>query len=223
MGKKEKLFIIWAISSLVLVIFISTIFKTSFPIFTIIWISVPLMVVLSKKDSGLIGFIPIPINKFIKFTLINLGLTLLILGLFEPWSHTYEKLLKIIIDSKTPDVTFVWLTKYSGIKGWLSLLLFSGFVTLFGEEIFFRGWLFQYLKKHINSYCAVIIQAIVFIIPNTLVALFMIPTQGIIYTVIYSGVAIGIVGGWTTKCTNSIWPSLVSASIVNLITVLLLS
>lgn len=222
MGKKEKLFIIWAVSSLLIVILISLFFKTTFPLFTIIWISVPLVVVIRKKDAGIIGFRPIPINEFIKFTLINLGLTLLICGLFEPWSHTYQKLLRIIISSETSDVTFVWLTKYSGIKSWLSMLLFSGFVTLFAEEIFFRGWLLQYLKRRTNSYWAVIIQAVIFIIPNTLVAFFMIPIEGIIYTVFYAGVAIGIVGGWTTKCTNSIWPSLVSASIVNLIAVLLL-
>lgn len=223
MGKKEKLFIIWAVSSLILVILVSIFFRTNFPIFTIIWISVPLIGVIRKRDAGSIGFISIPINKFIKFTIINLGLTLLIFGIFEPWSHTYQKLLSVIIDSKTPDVTFVWLTRYSGMKSWLSMLLFSVFVTMFAEEIFFRGWLFQYLKKRINSYWAVVIQAIIFIIPNTLVAFFMIPTQGIIYTVIYSGVAIGIVGGWTAKCTNSIWPSLISASIVNLIAVLLLN
>ncbi|MGV8981669.1 CPBP family intramembrane glutamic endopeptidase [Clostridium sp.] len=223
MGKKEKLFITWAVSSLLLVILVSMLFKTSFPLLTIIWISVPLAVVICKKDAGIIGFRPIPINEFFKFTLINLVLSLLIFGLFEPWSHTYQKLLRIIIGSETSDVTFVWLTKYSGIKSWLSMLLFSGFVTLFAEEIFFRGWLLIYFKKRINSYWAVIIQAVIFMIPNTFIAFFMIPAQGIIYTVVYAGVAIGIVGGWTSNCTNSIWPSLVSASVFNLIAVLLLT
>lgn len=223
MGKKEKLFIIWAVSSLIIVILVSIFCKTNFPLFTIIWISVPLISVIRKRDAGSIGFMSVPINEFIKFTIINLGLVLLIFGIFEPWSHTYQKLLSIIINSKTPDVSFVWLTRYSGMKSWLSMLLFSGFITMFAEEIFFRGWLFQYLKKRINSYWAVIIQAIIFIIPNTLVAFFMSPTQGVIYTVIYSGVAIGIVGGWTRKCTNSIWPSLISASVFNLIAVLLLN
>lgn len=221
MGKREWIFIVWAISSLLLVILVSIYFKTSFPLFTIIWISIPLGVVIRKKDAGAIGFRAIPINEFIKYTLINLGLTLLIFGLFEPWSHTYQKLLRIIIDSETSDVTFVWLTKYSGIKSWLSMLLFSGFVTLFAEEIFFRGWLLQHFKKRTNYYWAIIIQAVIFIIPNTFVAFFMLPSQGIIYTVIYAGVSIGIVGGWTTKCTNNIWPSLVSASIFNLVAVLL--
>lgn len=223
MGKKERLFIVWAVSSLILVILVSIYYKTSFPLFTIIWISIPLGVVIRKKDAGAIGFQAIPIKEFIKYTLINLGLTLFIIGLFEPWSHTYEKLIRIIMDSETSDVTFVWLTKYSGIKSWISMLLFSGFVTMFAEEIFFRGWLLQYFKKRTNYSLAIIIQAVIFILPNTMVAFFMIPSQAIIYTVIYAGVAIGIVGGWTTKCTNSIWPSLVSASIVNLILVLLLN
>lgn len=221
MGKRERLFIFWAVSSLILVILVSIYFKTTFPLLTIIWICVPLGVVIYKKDAGVVGFRAIPINEFIKYTLINLGLTLLIFGLFEPWSHTYQKLLRIIIDSETSDVTFVWLTKYSGIKSWLSMLLFSGFVTLFAEELFFRGWLLQYFKKRTTYYWAIIIQAVIFIIPNTFVAFFMLPAQGIIYTIIYAGVSIGIVGGWTTKCTNSIWPSLVSASILNLIAVLL--
>lgn len=147
MGKKEKLFIIWAISSILLVILVSILLKTGFPLFTIIWISIPLVVVIRKNDAGIVGFRPIPIKEFFKFTLINLGITLLIFGLFEPWSHTYQKLLRIIVGSETSDVTFVWLTKYSGIKSWLSMLLFSGFVTLFPKKYFLEVGSFNILKN----------------------------------------------------------------------------
>jgi membrane protease YdiL (CAAX protease family) len=222
MSKKEKLFITWSLMAVILSILFSILLKASFPLFTLIWIGVPLIVVLRKKDTGFVGFSGIPLKEFIKVTLINLGITLAIIGLFEPWSHTYQTLIRLATDSNTPDVTFAWLKRYNGVKSWLGMFIFGGFVTMFGEEIFFRGWLFQFLKKRINPYWAIIIQALLFIIPNLIAALFMSRIQGVIYTVIYTGIAIGVAGGWAAKRTNSIWPSLVSASIVNLLAVIVL-
>lgn len=222
MGKKEKILIIWLILSIILSILFAIILETAIPIFTIIWLSVILIVVLRTKNAEFVGFSFVPLNELIKATLLNLGTTIFIIGLFEPWSHTYQMLLRLATESNNPDITFSWLTRFSGVKSWIGMFVFSGLVTMFGEEIFFRGFLFQYFRKRVHPNIAIIIQSLFFIIPNILVSLFMTSLQGVIYTIVYAGIGIGIVGGFSAKKTNSIWPSLITAVIVNMLAVLLL-
>jgi membrane protease YdiL (CAAX protease family) len=102
------------------------------------------------------------------------------------------------------------------------MFLFSGSVTLFGEELFFRGWLLQFLRKHWGTTWAIIIQALLFVIPNSLVALVLPPLQGVLYVLVYTWLAIGIIGGWAAARTGSIWPSLISAAVCNLVLVALI-
>jgi len=220
-GKREKIFITWIILALVVLMYVTNLFKGSFPLFTIVWLCLPLIVVLCTKDAAMVGFKLIPLKEFFKVTLINFCLSVSIIGIFEPWSHTYQLLIKLATDSTSPDVTFAWLIRYSGLASLIGMFLFSGFITMFGEELFFRGWLLQYLKSKMNNVWAIILQAAFFVLPNIIAALFMPITQGIIYTVVYAWVAIGIVGGWSANRTNSIWPSLISANIINLIAVIL--
>jgi len=96
-------------------------------------------------------------------------------------------------------------------------LLYSGLITIFGEELFFRGWLLQSLQQKMNKTTAIVIQAALFTIPQLLAAVLLPPAQGLIYAFAYSLLGIGIIGGWAAARTQSIWPSLVSASIWNLI------
>jgi membrane protease YdiL (CAAX protease family) len=222
MGKREKLFIIWSIVAIILAIGVSSLLEASFPLFTLIWIGVPLIVVLRTKDAGVVGFKAVPLKEFIKVTSINLGLTLAIIGVFEPWLHTYQNLLLIATNKSSPDATFALLIRFSGFKSLAGMFLFSGIVTMFGEELFFRGMLLQFFKKRLGSKRAVIIQAILFMLLNTMAALFMSPLQGLVYVLIYTGIAVSSIGGWSANKTGSFLPSLVSASVVNLIMVLLL-
>lgn len=46
--------------------------------------------------------------------------------------------------------------------------------------------------------------------------------EGILYVVVYAWLTIGIVGGWAAARTGSIWPSLVTATVGNLVLVGLL-
>ena len=45
---------------------------------------------------------------------------------------------------------------------------------------------------------------------------------GKLYALIYTWLAIGVVGGWAASRTGSIWPSLLSATMCNLILVALI-
>jgi membrane protease YdiL (CAAX protease family) len=215
-------FTVWAFLDLLILWPVSQLLKGSFPIFTVIWIIVPLMAVWRTKDASRIGFRAVPWRPFIQITAINLGGLLALMLIFEPWSHTYQKLLTLVLTSQAPDATFAWLLRYPRIPALGAMTLYSGLVTLFGEELFFRGWLLQLLKKRVGTVWAVILQALLFVIPNLLVAFALPALQGWLYGLIYTWSGIGILGGWAAARTGSIWPSLISATLCNLVLVALI-
>jgi hypothetical protein len=216
------IFGIWAVLDLAALLPVTRLLHGAFPIFTVVWILIPLAAVVLTKDASRVGFRPISWSVFDRTIVINLGGLLLLMLLFEPWSHTYRLLLGAALAGQTPDTTFAWLLRFPKISGLVSMLLYSGLVTLFGEELFFRGWLLQLLKRRWGGIWAVFIQALLFTILNLPVALFLPPLQGILYAVVYTFMGIGLFGGWAASRTDSIWPSLVSATICNLILVALI-
>jgi membrane protease YdiL (CAAX protease family) len=113
------------------------------------------------------------------------------------------------------------MVRFPKIPAFGAMTLYSGLVTLFGEELFFRGWLLQLLQKRVGTLWAVALQALLFVIPNLLVAFALPFLQGFLYAFIYTWLAIGLIGGWAASRTGSIWPSLISATICNLVLVAL--
>ena len=218
----EILLAIWSVLALAVLLPVTFLLKSAFPIFTVLWILVPLMVVFIKKDASRVGFRVVSWRELVQVTAINLGGLLLLMLVFEPWSHTYQKLLEAALSSQMPDATFAWLLRFQRIPALAGMFLFSGSVTLFGEELFFRGWLLQLFRKRWGTTWAIIIQALLFVIPNSLVALVLPPLQGVLYVLVYTWLAIGIIGGWAASRTGSIWPSLISAAVCNLVLVALI-
>lgn len=209
----------WSLIALALLFPVTILLKASFPIFTLAWIGVPLILAWKMKDANAVGFRRINWSELVKVTAINLVLLLVIISLFEPWTHTYRELLYLVFDSEQPDSTFAWLVRFPRLHGLATMTLYSGFVTLFGEELFFRGWLLQAFRRKMSTTWAVILQATLFVLPNLLVT-FMLPgLQAAIYALVYTWLAIGLVGGWAAARTGSIWPSLLSATLCNLILV----
>jgi membrane protease YdiL (CAAX protease family) len=218
----QVVFTVWALAALLVLQPVSSLLRGSFPIFTVVWIAVPLIAAWRTKDAGRVGFRSVFWRKLGLVTAINLAGLLALMLLFEPWSHTYQKLLALVFSSRTPDTTFAWLLRLPRIPALGAMGLYSGLVTLFGEELFFRGWLLQLLQARLGSVRAVLLQALLFVIPNLLVA-FMLPAlQGLLYILVYTWLAIGVIGGWAASRTGSIWPSLISATVGNLVLVTLI-
>lgn len=216
------IFTIWVLLAILALFRASHYLNGSFPIFTVIWIIVPAIAVWRAKDAGLAGFRAVPWTLLLKTTAINLGVLLAIMLAFEPWSHTYQKLLDVVLASKTPDTTFAWLLRWPRTSALGAMTLYSGLVTLFGEELFFRGWLLQVFQKRVGTMWAIIIQSTLFVLPNLLVTFVLPSLQGALYATIYAWLANGMVGGWAAARTGSIWPSLISATICNLVLVALI-
>jgi membrane protease YdiL (CAAX protease family) len=216
------IFGLWAVLALAALLPVTRLLQGAFPIFTVAWILVPSIAVLLSKDAGRVGFRPISWRDLAPAAIINLGGVLLLMLIFEPWSHTYRQLLGLALSAPVPDTTFAWLLRFPRLPGLGGMVLYSGLVTLFGEELFFRGWLLQLLKRRWGTVWAILLQALLFTIPNLPVAFVLPPLEGILYVVVYTFMGIGLFGGWAASRTDSIWPSLVSATMCNLILVALI-
>lgn len=218
-GIAELALVIWAGLALAPLILTTFWFQGAFPIFTVVCLGVPLLVVIRTSDAQRVGIRPISWQTFLITTGINLSGLLLLSLTVEPWSHAYQALVKEVLVSIPPDTTFVLLVRFKGLMAWGGLFLFSGLVTIFGEELFFRGWLLQSLQRRMHKACAILIQAALFTIPQLLAAFMLTLEQGVIYSLVYSLLGVGVIGGWAAARTQSIWPSLASATLWNLILV----
>ncbi|MCF8009555.1 MAG: CPBP family intramembrane metalloprotease [Halanaerobiales bacterium] len=217
----KKLTYFWIVISLVLLIAIIVIMETSLPIFTMFWLIVPL-IVLTRNNEEKIGIKKISIFDLLKYTTIHFLLLSIIYLCFEPWSGAYQLLIEIAVRAKPSDPTFVWLSANTNLSSYLIMFLVTIFITIFGEELFFRGFIYQYFKAKRASIQAIIIQAVFFTLPNLIVTLMMPLVQGLVYLIVYAFLGVGCIGGYTAYKTDSIWPSLISASLINLILVLIL-
>ena len=191
--------------------------------FTVVWILIPMVIVARTKDASRVGFRAIPMREWILVSAINLAGLLGIMLILEPWTHTYRTLVEAAVAQSQPDTTFAWLIRFPRLPALGGMFLYSISVTLFGEELFFRGWLLQFLKKRWGTVRAVLSQALLFSIINLFAVLVLTPLQGMVYILFYTWLGIGMVGGWAASRTGSIWPSLVSAALCNLVLVILLT
>ncbi len=216
-GPAEKLLVLWSAVALASTGLVTTLLSASFPILTVVWIGVPLVSVLSTGDASRSGIRPIAWRLFLQTTAIYVSLLLLATVLVEPWSHTYEGLLRLALDRPSPDTTFAWLVRLNRPWSLTGMAIYSGLTTLFAEELFFRGWLLGVLRRRMNAFKAVLIQSLLFVLPNLIAVCFVPLLQGTLYAIVYSWLVVGIGGGWAASRTQSIWPSLVSLTAGNLV------
>jgi membrane protease YdiL (CAAX protease family) len=217
-------FFVWTGLALAALLPVTALLDGAAPIFTVIWLIVPLVAVARSRAPKRAGFRPVAARDLARYTAINLGVLLALMAVFEPWSGVYQLLVRSAVSASPPDTTFAWLVRFDGAAGWVGMLLYSGLVTLYAEELFFRGWLLQVLLRRMRPAWAIAIQAACFAVPQAIATLLMSPLQGVLYVVVYSWLAIGVVGGWAAARTGSIWPSLISATVCNFIlTALILS
>jgi len=214
-GKWESGFVLWVLMALMALLPVTLLLDATFPILTVIWLLVPLLIVVRRKDARCVGFRPVEWRTLLATTAINLAVLWALMALFEPWTHIYRTLIREVLAASHPDTTFAWLARFQGARAWGGLFAYSGLVTLFSEELFFRGWLQQWLERWLARPWAIALQAALFSIPQLLVTLVFPPLQGVLWITIYSWLAIGVVGGWAASRTRSIWPSLVAATLTN--------
>ncbi|MGM0446360.1 MAG: CPBP family intramembrane glutamic endopeptidase [Bacillota bacterium] len=216
----KKTLTIWLSFALIVLTTIVFIYSTSIPIFTYVWLIVPL-IVLFKDGIKILGTIKVPKKILLKYTLVHFVLLSIMYLVFEPWSNAYRLLIELAVNASPPDPTFIWLSNGSEISSLIMMFLITLFITIFGEELFFRGYLYQRLKDKLSPLKAIIFQAVLFALPNLIVTFMMPLVSGIVYVFVYAFLGVGCIGGYTAYKTDSIWPSLISASLMNLILVVI--
>ena len=215
---QETLALIWLLAAAAIAIIYPIWQDLILPLFTLLFLAIPLVNLIIHKDAGRIGMGRIKFVKLLKWTGINLGALILVYAVFEPWSGAYAFLLEEATGPASTDPTFALLSLIDGLGGWAVMFLFTALISIFGEELFFRGWLQNLLRPKVGSLWANVIQAGVFTLPQLIVAFMMpSPVMGIVYGLIYAFGAIGMINGWVASRAGAIWPNLIAASLMNLI------
>ena len=111
----QGVFSVWAGLALIVLWPVAQLLNGSFPNFTVVWIVIPLAAVWRAKEASRVGFRAVPWRLLAQTTLINLAGLLGLMLLFEPWSHTYQKLLSLALSGQSPDTTFAWLLRLSRV------------------------------------------------------------------------------------------------------------
>jgi membrane protease YdiL (CAAX protease family) len=217
-GSQETFAAIWLIGAMILAILIPLWQDLSLPIFTILFLALPLIQLLRHKNAKRIGMGNIESGKILKWASINLVALIVVYLIFEPWSGAYAFLLEQATTINSTDPTFAWLRLLEGPAGWAGMFLFSGLISIFAEELCFRGYILNTLKPKVGHFWANVIQAAIFTLPQLVVA-FMMPslTMGLVYGMVYAFGAIGLINGWVSMKAGAIWPNLIAASVMNLI------
>ena len=216
--RQDILALIWLVGGFALAVAFSLWLKVSIPLFSLIFLVYPLINLIKRREAAHIGMGQIPWRDFIKWTGINLAALMAVYAIFEPWSGAYTFLLEEATSSGATDPTFAWLTHFDGLVGWAGMLLYSGLISIFAEELFFRGWLQNALRPQMGTVWANVIQAALFTLPQLIVAFIMpTPIMGLVYGLVYAFGAIGMINGWVATKAGAIWPNLVAATLMNLI------
>ncbi len=222
-GRVTKAFYAWAAIALVSLVPLALFLDAAIPILTIVWIGVPVVVVARARDASRVGIRTVPVRLVLQTAALYLVIAFAVALLVEPWSHTYDRVIELATTTRPIDSTFAWLVRYPGLPGIAGMTAYSALITMFGEELFFRGWLLQYFRPRMGSARAIVLQAGLFAIPQMIVATFMSPLQAVVYVLLYAFLSVGIAGGWAAARTNSIWPSLITVTVSNMVFVALLT
>ncbi len=217
-GARETICITWVFAGLASLYPVASYLGSAFPVFTAIWLVVPMIAALRCRDASLAGFRTVYRRLLWISAGINLALLLLVIAVFEPCSGAYGTLIREAVKG---DATFAWLVHYRPPISWLLMFVFSGLVTIFAEELFFRGWLLQLLLRKMKGWLAISLQALLFALLQALPALVLSPMQAAVWVGAYSFLGVGLMNGWSAARTKSIWPGLMAATLMNLIVTIL--
>jgi len=215
---QETLALIWLLAALATAVLYPIWQDLNLPIFTLLFLVIPLVSLIITKDASRIGMGKINFTALLKWTGVNLGALILVYAVFEPWSGAYAFLLDEATGPASTDPTFALLTLVDGLGGWAVMFLFTALISIFAEEILFRGWLQNLLRPKVGNLWANVIQAGFFTLPQLILAFLMpSPVMGLVYGLVYAFGAIGMINGWVASRAGAIWPNLIAASLMNLI------
>ena len=214
MMKKNLKDLMW-LTIAFLVTLLVFIYKTvDFPVFSIIWLIVSILIGLNQPVH-ILGFEKETLRSTLKLSGLFLVISWILIGFTEYFTGSYGALIDLIQETGAKDMSFSWLRGSREMLNYLYFFLFTFFVSIFAEEAFFRGYLLKMLEDKYNKTIAIILQGILFSLPQIIVAFMLTPLEGISFVVLYSFVIYGVLSGYFAQRTGNIWPGLIVASVNN--------
>jgi membrane protease YdiL (CAAX protease family) len=184
------------------------------PVLTLVLLLVASLVLRRGGSAAVLGLVRIPRTEMARVTIVATIAMTAFFGLAEFLGHPYRELLDLVRVEPTPDSTFAWVVDHPGPVGLAGFVLHGGLVTMFAEEVVFRGALLQRLRLR-GAPVSVGVSTAAFAAVQTLPALLLPVSAGLSFLLLDAVVAVGMIGGLAAHRTGSILPPLVAVTVAN--------
>ncbi len=186
----------------------------SLPVLTFVWLLLGSVVLRRTRSTAALGLVRVPRRELLRVTVVATIAMTLLFGAAEALTHPYRELLELIREESTPDSTFAWVIDHGRGWGLVGFALYGGLVTMFAEEIVFRGALMTRLRPR-GVWVAVGGTTVAFAAVQALPAALLPAAAAVGFLLIDAVLAVGVVGGIAAYRTRSIWPALVAITVAN--------
>jgi hypothetical protein len=112
---------------------------------TLVWCDA--LVLRHTGTPAALGLVRVPVGEFVRVTIGATIVMTLLFGVAEMTTHPYRDLLDLVRGESTPDSTFAWVIDHGRGWGLVGFAVYGALVTIFAEEVVFRGALLTWLRR----------------------------------------------------------------------------
>ena len=206
----------WLAAAAVAAVVVPLVIGAALPVLTFVWLVIAAVVLRRTGTPSSLGLVQVPGREFVQVTVATTVAMTLLFGTAEVLTHPYRELLELVRAESRPDSTFAWVIEYGGGWGLVGFAVYGALVTIFAEEIVFRGALMSRLR-HRGIWVAVGGTTVAFAAGQALPAALLSVDAAVGFLVIDAVLAVGIVGGLAAYRTRSISPALVAITVANVV------
>jgi membrane protease YdiL (CAAX protease family) len=206
----------WLAAAAVAAVVVPVAIGASLPVLTLVWLAIAALVLHRTRTPAGLGLVQVPIGEFIRITLGATVAMTLLFGVAEMTTHPYRELLDLVREESAPDSTFAWVVDHGAGWGLVGFAVYGALVTIFAEEIVFRGALMTRLRPR-GPWVAVGGTTVAFAAIQALPAALLPFGAAMGFLVIDAALAVGVVGGLAAHRTGSIHPALIAITVANVV------
>ncbi len=210
----QALAIGWLGAAAVAAVAVPLLIGASLPVLTLVWLAIGALVLRRTGTPAALGLVRVPGREFARVTVAATVAMTVLFGIAEAMTHPYRELLDLISDESSPDSTFAWVVEHGRGWGLVGFAVYGAFVTIFAEEIVFRGALMNRLRRR-GARVAVAGTTVAFAAIQALPSALLSLPAAMGFLLIDAVLAVGVVGGVAAYRTRSIHPGLVAVTVAN--------
>lgn len=212
----QALAIGWLAAAAVAAVVVPLVIGAALPVLALVWLVIAALVLGRAGTPSAIGLVRVPGCELAWVTVAATVAMSLLFGAAEVVTHPYRELLDLIGEESTPDSTFAWVIEHGRGWGLVGFAVYGALVTIFAEEIVFRGALMTRLRPR-GPWVAVGGTTVAFAAVQALPAALLSVGAAVGFLVIDAVLAVGVVGGLAAYRTGSIYPALIAITVANVV------